>query len=117
MEKIMKSSGIKTIVVQLTADNVQEIDIDTNLFDDPYMEAATRAVEKSKMKNGSMIRPVTTCWEKTNPKKGELYNSYWVLVNAACYTKAELLREKFKAQTDCDLAKEPVCGNKRRMKK
>ena len=29
MEKTMKSSAIKTIVVQMTADNVQEFDIDT----------------------------------------------------------------------------------------
>lgn len=112
MEKTMKSSATKTIVVQLTADNVQEFDIDGGVFEDPFMEAATRAVEKSKDVKGSIIRPVTQCWEKENPKRSAMYNSYWVLVNAACYKKAEQLREKFKAQTDCDLAKEPQCGRK-----
>ena len=48
MEKTMKSSASQTIVVQMTADNVQEFDIDTGVFDDPFMEAATRAVEKTK---------------------------------------------------------------------
>ena len=113
MRNIMKLSATKTIVVRLTADDVQEFDIDGKLFDDPYLEAATRAVEKSKNQKGSIIRPVTQCWEKLNPKRGALYNSYWVLVNAACYSKAEQLREKFKAQTDCDLAKEPKCGTRK----
>ena len=112
MEKIMKSSAIKTIVVQLTADNIQEFDIDVGLFEDPFMEAATRAVEKSKDQKGSIIRAVTNCCEKQNTKKSAMYNSYWVLVNAACYAKAELLREKFKAQTDVDLAKQPQYGTK-----
>lgn len=113
----MKSSATRTIVVQLTAENVQEFDIDLGLFTDPFLEAATRAVEKSKNQKGSIIRPVAQCWEKDNPKKGSLYNSYWVLVNAACYAKAEQLREKFKAQTDCDLKDEPMCGTKKKAKK
>ena len=102
----------KTIVVQMTAENVQEFDIDTGVFDDPFMEAATRAVEKTKTQKHSIIRAVTSCWEKTNPKKSAMYNSYWILVNASCYNKAEQLREKFKAQYDCDLAKEPPRGRK-----
>lgn len=110
MEKIMKSSAIKTIVVRLTADNVQEFNIDSDIFDDPFLEAATRAVEKMKKQKHGIIKPVTECWDKSTPKKSEYYNSYWILVNASCYTKAELLREKFKAQTDCDLKKEPLHG-------
>lgn len=112
----MKSSAIKTIVVQLTSEDVQEFDIDGKVFEDPFMEAATRAVEKSKNQKGSIIRPVAQCWEKANPKRGALYNSYWILVNAACYAKAEQLREKFKAQTDCDLASEPQCSRKKSSK-
>ena len=111
MPKIMKVSATKTIVVvKLTADNVQEYEIDNSIFDDPYMEAATRAIEKTKSKRHGIIRPVTECWNKKTPKKLVMYNSYWILVNAACYNKAELLREKFKAQYDYDLAKEPIHG-------
>ena len=120
MEKTMKSSATKTIVVQLTADNVQEFDIDCSVYDDPLLEAATRAVEKSRRQKGSIIRPVAQCWEKDAPKKtglSGLYNSYWVLVNAECYAKAEQLREKFKAQTECDLKDEPICGSKKKKAK
>ena len=110
MQKIMKSPAIKTVVVRLTADNIQEFDVDTEIFDDPLMEAATRAVEISRKQKYGIIRAVTECWDKINPKKTQLYNSYWILVNASCFAKAEQLREKFKLQTKCDLAKEPLHG-------
>ena len=113
MRKIMKSSATKTVVVRLTADNVQEFDIDTELFDDPYMEAATRAVEKTRSQKHGIVRAITECWEKKDSKKAVMYNSYWVLVNAACYKKAEILREKFKMQTDCDLATQPYHGTRK----
>jgi hypothetical protein len=109
-QKIMKSSAIKTIVVRLTADNVMEFQVDIDIFDDPFLEAATRAVENTRNKQGAIIRAVTECWDKKTPKKSELYNSYWMLVNASCYSKAEKLREKFRIQTDVDLAKEPLHG-------
>jgi hypothetical protein len=111
MRRIMKSSAIKTIVVRLTADNVFEFDVDTAVFDDPFLEASTRAVEKTKTRKYGIVRAVTECWDKKIPKKTKLYNSYWILVNASCFSKAEQLREKFKAQTDVDLANEPFCGH------
>ena len=101
------SATKKTIVVQFKLDDVYEFEIDNDVFDDPYEEAATRAVEQGKNKRGSIISHVTKCWDKSNPKKNALYNTYWILINAACYAKAELLREKFKAQHNIDLAKEP----------
>lgn len=110
MKKFMKPSAIKTVVVCLTAENVSEFSIDTDIFSDPFMEAATRAVEKLKLVKGAIIRPIMSCWEKKTPKKTYMYNSYWILVNAACYAKAEQLRDKFKMQYDIDLAKEPVHG-------
>ncbi len=106
----MKSSEIKTIVVRLTADNISEYEVDIEIFDDPFLEAATRAVEASKKQEYGIIRAVTECWEKKNPKKSSMYNSYWILVNASCFAKAEQLREKFKMQTNCDLALEPLHG-------
>lgn len=94
----------------MTADNVSEFEIDTEIFDDPFMEAATRAVERCRKLKGAIIRPIARCWDKKTPKKQQMYNSYWILVNAGCYDKAELLREKFRLQNDIDLAKEPVHG-------
>lgn len=109
----MSVSGIKTIVVQLTSDNVNEFNIDTDIFSDPFMEAATRAIEITKQKPHGIIRPIAECWDKKTPKKMKTYNSYWALVNAGCYEKAELLREKFKMQTDMDLATQPLHGTDR----
>ena len=80
------------------------------------MEAATRAVEKIGFSKGKILRPTTECWEKDNPKRSTLYNTYWILVNAAHYKEAERLRDKFKTQSECDLAKEPICSTKK-MKK
>lgn len=110
MQKIMKSLTIKTIVVRLTAEDVQEFDIDCDVFEDPYVEAATRAIEKSKKKKHGIVRHITECWDKKFPKKIITYNSFWVLVNASCYKKAQQLREKFMMQTDCDLSKQPLHG-------
>jgi len=110
MEKTMKPSKFKNIVVRLSADNILEFKVDTDIFDDPFMEAATRAIEKSKKSKHSIVRAITECWEKRSPKKVIMYNSYWILVNASLYSKAEMLREKFRMQTNCDLAKEPIRG-------
>ena len=110
MKEIMKSAANKTIVVRLTAENVQEFEIDTEIFDDPFLEAATRAVENTRKQKYGIIRAVTECWEKKLPKKSQLYNSYFILVNASCFLKAEQLREKFMLQTKCDLSKEPLHG-------
>lgn len=104
----MKPSEIKTVVVRLTADNVLEFDVDTGVFDDPFLEASTRAVEQSRKKKHGIVKVVTECWDKNAPKKSYSYNSYWILVNAACYAKAEQLRDKVKMQTSCDLALEPI---------
>lgn len=106
----MKPSAIKTVVVRLTADNVLEFDVDTDIFDDPFMEAATRAVEKTRKQEHGIIRAITECWDKNTPKKTSMYNSYWILVNASCFAKAEQLRDKFRMQTNCDLSIEPMCS-------
>ena len=110
MQKTMKSSAIKTIIVSLTADLVSEHAIDTDIFDDPYLEAATRAVETSRKRAGAIIPSITQCWDKKTPNKKQIYNSYWILVNASRYKLAEELREKLKLQHDIDLAKEPIHG-------
>ena len=105
----MKMSALKTVVVRLTADNTSEFEIDGESFNDEFMEAATRAVEKTK-KNRGIIHPVISCWYKNTPDKVQMYNSYWVLINAGCHNKAEVLREKFKMQHNVDLSKEPVAS-------
>ena len=113
MRKTMKSSTLKTIVVKLTGNNIFEINVDSDIFDDPHLEAATQAIEQCKIKKYGIIRPITECWEKKDEKNGKkhhLINSFWLLVSAGLYEKAELLREKFHKQTEVDLSKEPIRG-------
>lgn len=115
MRKTMKSSEIKTVVVKLTKDESFEFGVDANVFEDIYVEAATRALERVRCNPTAIIRPIIECWEKKDANKPSGYilcNSYWMMVNAAMYDKAERLREKFLAQTDRDLAKEPLRGRK-----
>lgn len=110
----MKSSTIKKIIVKLASNNVFEIDVDADIFDDPHLEAATQAIEQCRIKKYGIIRPITECWEKKDekiPKKHHLFNSFWILVNASLFQKAELLREKFRNQTNVDLSKEPIRGH------
>lgn len=106
----MNNTQIETVVVKLTSDNISEFDINIDIFDDPLLEASTQAIEKIKKNKYGIVNAVTECWFKKTPKKTHIYNSYWILVNAACYVKAEQLREKFRLQTKCDLATEPLHG-------
>lgn len=98
----------KNIIVCLNADNITEHEIDVDLFEDPFFEAITRAIETRNKSIHIKIRPTATCWEKQTPKIKHSINSYWTMINAGLYAKAELLREKVKAQNDVDLAKEPI---------
>lgn len=102
---------MKHINVYISKDNISHYDIDDTIFDDPYMEAITRAVENSNIKKGVLPTATIRCWNTKTPKNIYMYNSYWVMVNAGLYKKAELLREKFKLQHNIDLSKEPVHGN------
>jgi hypothetical protein len=104
-EKVPTNSEI---VVRLAASNVLKCDVDAEIFDDPYLEAVTRAMETGKAKQYGAFRPIVLCWESKRPARRRMYNVYWALINAGCYHMAEMLREKFKMQTDRDLAKEPV---------
>ena len=104
----MNRSAIKTIVVKLHPDNICEFDIDVDIFDDPFLEAATRSIEKTRKEKYGIVRAIIECWDKKLPDKSYAYNSYWLLVNASCFFKAEQLRDKFKMQTGYDLSLEPV---------
>jgi hypothetical protein len=48
MKKDMKASALKKIVVKCADFWVDEFEIDSEIFDDVYVEAATRAIEKRK---------------------------------------------------------------------
>ena len=113
MKKSIKPSKTKKVIVQ-SLDWSEEIDIDSTIFDDVYMEAATRAIEKNKDKPNFSVAIVIKCHKKENendPNKHYCYNTYFVLLNAALYDKAELLRLNFLNTHGIDIQKQSINGD------
>jgi hypothetical protein len=112
MKKI-KDSKFKYVVVKCADMWEDTIKIDSEIFDDIYMEAATRCIEKRKDDEDLKLAIILECWEKketNNPNKHFCYNTYYVMNNAGLYTKAELLRHNFKLISNIDLKKESMRG-------
>ena len=104
------NSTIKTIVVCVDSKTTVEYAIDTEIFDNPFVEASTRALEACRYKPHFKVRPAILCWDKLHQKDPHTYNAYFLMVFAGMHSRAELLREKFKYQYDIDLAQEPIHG-------
>ena len=113
MKKDMKSQALKKIVVKCASLWMDELEIDSDIFDDAYMEAATRAIEKRKEEPGFKVTVILECWEKKDFKKPDkhfCYNTYRILINAAMHEKAEMLRMNFLQMHGIDLQKESLKG-------
>jgi hypothetical protein len=110
----MKSPKLKNIVVRSGKFWQEDIAVDADVFDDFFMEAATRAIEKRKDEPGLQVTAVLECWEKKYQKNPELHdciNSYFVFINAGLHTKAERLRTNFLKACQIDLQKESMRGD------
>ncbi len=110
----MKSSKIKKIVVKCSNFWMDEFEIDSEIFDDVYVEAATRAVEKRQAIPGFKVGVIIECWEKkdfTKPLKHICYNTYRVLINAGLHGKAEMMRTNFIKLYGTDLRNESLKGD------
>ena len=113
MKKSIKSTKVKNIVVKCL-DWMEEVPIDSEVFDDVYMEAATRSIEKKTDDPDFKVAVIMECWEKKNVKKDDkhfVYNTYFVLVNAGLHSKAEMLRINFMKLHSIDLQKENIRGD------
>lgn len=113
METNMKSQSIKKIVVKCADFWTDEFEIDSEVFDDVYAEAATRSVERRKDLPGFKVTVVIECWEKKdlkNPEKHFCYNTYRILINAGLHEKAEIFRNNFMKASNIDLQKENLKG-------
>lgn len=109
----MKSSTLKKVVVKCADFWMDEIEIESEIFDDVYVEAATRAVEKRKDLPGFKVTVVIETWEKKDfkkPAKHFCYNTYRILINAGMHSKAEMLRLNFIKLHGIDLQKESLRG-------
>ena len=109
----MKPSTLKKIVVKCADFWMDELEIDPEIFDDVYVEAATRAIEHRKDLPGFKVTVILECWEMKDFKKPEkhfCYNTYRVLINAGMHDKAEILRLNFMKMHGIDLQKESLKG-------
>ena len=109
----MKSSVLKKIVVKCASLWVDEFEIDPEIFDDVYVEAATRAIEKRKDESGFRVTVILETWEKKDfkrPEKHFCYNTYRILINAGMHEKAEMMRTNFLKMHGIDLQKESLKG-------
>lgn len=92
---------------------MDELEIDSEIFDDVYVEAATRAIEKRKDLPGFKVTVIIETWEKKDFKKPDrhfCYNTYRILINAGMHGKAEMLRLNFLRMHGVDLQKESLKG-------
>ncbi len=113
MKNDMKLPALKKVVVKCSDFWKDEFEIDPEIFDDVYAEAATRAVEKRKNLPGFKVVVILECWEKKDlkiPEKHFCYNTYRILVNAGLYEKAEIFRSNFLKAYNIDLQKESLKG-------
>lgn len=107
----MKAPALKTVSVKCSTFWDDEFEINPAVFDDIYMEAATRAIEKRKDLPGFKVAVIIECWEKkhvADPNKHICYNTYFVLINSGLHKKAEMLRRNFFNQHKIDLQKESL---------
>lgn len=110
----MKSSTVKTIVVECKLKDsldTKEYEVDSELFDDIYMEAATRFVEQHVIKPNAKIPPILSTYIKKDVKnydKHFCYNSYYLMVNAGFHKKAEIIRKNFMIVSNIDLKNESI---------
>lgn len=110
----MKLSKIKTVVVECKLkDSVdkKQFDIDSDIFDDIFMEAATRFTEQYIKQKNVKMAPILTAWDKKDTKNFEkyyCYNSYYVVINAGFHKKAEIMRKNFLTATGIDLKHEKI---------
>jgi len=114
MKNYMKTSAIKKIVVKCGKFWMDELEIDSDIFDDVYLEAATRAVEKRKDLTDFKVTIMAECWEKRDFKKPDRhygYNMYHIFINAGLHKKAEALRLNFLKMEGYDLQKQSLKGN------
>jgi len=110
MKKTNKSSMRDVVVICLNSKEEFKIDID--IHDNIYIEAATRILEHKNKTSGEMkVSPTMICYIKEDEKdsnKQFICNTYFMLINAGMYEKAERLRSIFLKTTNIDLKDESV---------
>lgn len=88
-----------------------EMDVSVNAedFDDIYIEACTRALEKNIKSSKMIVAPFMEARLKKS-KTVYIFNSYKILSNAGFHTFAENLRTNVRREMKVDLRNEPMKG-------
>jgi hypothetical protein len=106
------TSSTKKVMVKCL-DWLEGFDIE-DIYDDIYMEASTRFIEYQFNKRKQFkLAPIMICYlfeDKDNIERQYVYNSYYVLINAAQHSRAELLRQTFMKTNNVDLKEESING-------
>lgn len=113
-KSVIKLNGVKTMMVTFPElDEIkQEVQVDTDIFEDFYTEACTRAVEINIKNKQSAITPFVEVRLKSDDKF-KVFNVYKILINASYHIHAQVLRDNFKKACDIDLNDEPLCAKLR----
>ena len=105
---------VKTVVVECKMKDsldTKEFDVDTEIFDDVLLEAVTRFAAQRVIRKNAKIAPILTAYDKNDTKdynKHFCFNSYFAIVNAGFYKKAEIMRKNFMTVSGIDLQKDPI---------
>jgi len=102
-----------------TADWNIIVAVNEEVFDDPYVEACTQALEikmglLNDVHKDLLVNPVMVCTKVLKSKKNtpsRYINTYKILQNAGSPKKAEILRNIFLKSVQVDLAKEPLSAS------
>lgn len=78
-------------------------------FDDVFVEACTRALEKNIKSEKLMVAPFMEARLKKS-KRSYIFNSYKILANAGYHKLAENLRFNVQQKLKVDLKNEPIKG-------
>jgi len=119
MSKKTNNSNIGNYKV-LTGDWYTCVKVNHDIFDDPYIEACTQAMEQKVQTlqpyDDLHVNPVMVCKNLDNTSSQERYiNTYKVLLNAGMPARAALLRDTFMKNIEVDLATEPMSASLKRM--
>jgi 3-polyprenyl-4-hydroxybenzoate decarboxylase len=100
----------------LTGGWYESVQINHDIFDDPYIEACTQVIEQKvrslQADDDLHVNPVMLCKSLDNLSHKERYiNTYKVLLNAGMPARAELLRDTFMENINVDLAMEPISSS------
>lgn len=94
--------------------------VNHDIFDDPYVEACTQAIEhkvfRMEFDDDLNVNPVMMCRNTDKINDRERYiNTYKILLNAGMPGRAELLRKVFMETIEVDLATEPLSASLKKL--